>query len=206
MTPAQRLRIGLTGGIGSGKSAVADLLAAQGAAIVDADALAHQLTAPGGLAMPALVQAFGAGICNAQGALDRTVMRDLAFRDPQARMQLESILHPLIGAAMRDAASNAKGDYLVFVVPLLVEQLNRWRPQIDHLCVVDCPEALQIARVRARSGLTPETIAAILAAQATRAQRLAVADDVIDNSTDLQHLALQVEALHAKYAALARRN
>jgi dephospho-CoA kinase len=206
MTAAQRLRVGLTGGIGSGKSAVADLLAAQGAAIVDADVLAHQLTAPGGLAMPSLVKAFGAGICNAQGALDRTVMRDLAFRDPQARLQLESILHPLIGAAMRDAASRAEGDYLVFVVPLLVEQLSRWRQQIDQLCVVDCPEALQIARVRARSGLTTETIAAILAAQASRAQRLAVADDVIDNSTDLQNLALQVEALHAKYVALARKN
>ncbi|OYV29229.1 MAG: dephospho-CoA kinase [Thiomonas sp. 20-64-9] len=206
MTPAQRLRIGLTGGIGSGKSAVADLLAAQGAAIVDADVIAHQLTASGGRAMPFLIQSFGAEICNAQGALDRAAMRERVFRDPQARARLESILHPQIGEAMRDAASHAPGDYLVFVVPLLVEHLDRWRPQIDRLCVVDCPESLQIERVTSRSGLEPGTIAAILAAQATRTQRLAVADDVIDNSGDLQALAAQVTVLHAKYRALAHKN
>ena len=206
MSQTGQLRIGLTGGIGSGKSAVADLLAAKGAAIVDADAVAHQLTAYGGRAMPALIEAFGAGICNAQGALDRAAMRERVFHDPQTRTRLESILHPLIGDAMRDAASHAVGDYLVLVVPLLVEHLDRWRPQIDRICVVDCPEAMQIARVAARSGLTPETIAAILAAQATRTQRLAVADDVIDNGGDRQALMAQVSALHAKYSALAHKN
>lgn len=206
MTPAQRLRIGLTGGIGSGKSAVADLFAAQGAAIVDADVAAHQLTAPGGRAMPSLIEAFGAEVCDAQGALDRAAMRERVFSDSLARARLESILHPLIGEAMRDAASHAVGDYLMFVVPLLVEHLDRWRPQIDRLCVVDCPESVQIARVASRSGLQHDIIAAIIAAQATRAQRLAVADDVIDNSGDLQALAAQVAVLHANYEALAHKN
>ena len=206
MSQAGRLRIGLTGGIGSGKSAVADSLAAQGAAIVDADAVAHQLTAPGGAAMPALIEAFGADICDARGALDRAAMRERVFHDPQTRARLESILHPRIGEAMQRAASHATGDYLVFVVPLLVEHLARWRPLIHRLCVVDCPESLQIARVRSRSGLAPETIAAILAAQATRAQRLEAADDVIDNSGSLHMLADQVHALHAKYRALAFKN
>jgi len=206
MSQAGHLRIGLTGGIGSGKSAVADLLAARGAAIVDADAVAHQLTAPGGRAMPVLIEAFGAGICDAQGGLNRAAMRERAFRDPHTRVWLESILHPLIGEAMQNAASQATGAYLVFVVPLLVEHLARWRPQIHRLCVVDCPESLQIERVRLRSGLAPETIDAILAAQATRSQRLAVADDVIDNSGNLHLLAEQVDALHAKYRALAFKN
>lgn len=206
MMAAPRLRIGLTGGIGSGKSAVADLLAQQGAAIIDADQIAHRLTAAGGQAMPALIEAFGPQICAVDGALDRAAMRERAFRQPQVRHRLEAILHPLIGQAMREAASQARGTYLVLVVPLLVEHLARWRPQIDRLCVVDCPEALQIDRVKARSGLPPETIAAILAAQATRAERLAVADDVIDNSADLQALAAQVRALHAKYAALTHQN
>jgi dephospho-CoA kinase len=206
MMAVPRLRIGLTGGIGSGKSAVADLLAQQGAAIIDADQIAHRLTAADGQAMPALIEAFGPQICTADGALDRAAMRDRVFRQPQVRQRLEAILHPLIGQAMREAASQARGAYLVLVVPLLVENLARWRPQIDRLCVVDCPEALQIERVKARSGLPPETIAAILAAQATRAERLAAADDVIDNSADLQALAVQVRALHAKYAALTHQN
>lgn len=206
MSQTGRLRIGLTGGIGSGKSAVADLLAALGAAIVDADAVSHQLTASGGRAMPALIEAFGTGICDARGALDRATMRERVFHDPQTRTRLESILHPLIGDAMRDAAARAVGDYLVLVVPLLVEHLDRWRPLIDRLCVVDCPEATQIARVTARSGLAPETLAAILAAQATRAQRLAAADDLIDNSGDRQALMAQVSALHAKYRTLAHKN
>jgi dephospho-CoA kinase len=156
--------------------------------------------------MPALIEAFGPQICAADGALDRAAMRERVFREPQARQRLEAILHPLIGQAMRQAASQARGAYLVLVVPLLVEHLPRWRPQIDRVCVVDCPEAMPIARVKARSGLSSETIAAILAAQATRAQRLAAADDVIDNRAGLQTLAAQVRALHAKYMALAQRN
>lgn len=206
MMDAARLRIGLTGGIGSGKSAAADLFALHGAAIIDADVIAHELTAPGGAAMPALVQAFGADIRNDLGALDRAAMRQRVFADPEARRLLESILHPLIGAAMRQTAAERAGDYLVFVVPLLVEHLDRWRPQIDRLCVVDCPPALQLARVQSRSGLATEMIEAIMATQATSGQRLAAADDVLDNSGDLAHLARQVEALHARYLSFAHKN
>jgi len=205
-SPATRLRIGLTGGIGSGKSAAAHRFAVLGAAIIDADVIAHQITAAGGSAMPALIEAFGHQICDANGALDRAAMRQRVFGDPQARARLESILHPRIGAVMREAACEQEGAYLVFVVPLLVEHLSRWRPQIDRLCVVDCPVDVQVARVQARSGLDVPTIHAILAAQATRAQRLAVADDVIDNSGDLQDLTRQVDALHAKYLRLANKN
>ena len=204
--PAARLRIGLTGGIGSGKSAVAELLAAHGVAIVDADQIAHTLTAPQGAAMPRLIAAFGPDICTPEGALDRAAMRALAFADAQARQRLESILHPMIADAMRAAAAQASASCLVLVVPLLVEHLARWRPQIDQLWVVDCPQEQQIARVQARSGLEPATVAAILAAQATRAQRLAVSDVVIDNSADLSGLARQVAALHAKFCAPAHRN
>ena len=206
MNRAHRLRIGLTGGIGSGKSAAADRFAALGAAIVDADVLAHQLTAAGGAAMPALIEAFGEKICDASGALDRAAMRQQVFGDPQARARLESILHPRIGAAMREAAFQREGAYVVFVVPLLVENLARWRPQIDRLCVVDCPVEMQVARVQARSGLDVATINAILAAQATRTQRLAVADDVLDNSGDLQSLTGQVDLLHAQYLRLVHKN
>ena len=206
MNPAPRLRIGLTGGIGSGKSAAADRFAALGAAIVDADVLAHQLTATGGAAMPALIEAFGEQICDASGALDRAAMRQRVFGDPQARAQLESILHPRIGAAMREAAFQREGAYLVFVVPLLAENLARWRPQIDRLCVVDCSVEMQVARVQARSGLDVAAINAILAAQATRTQRLAVADEVIDNSGDLQSLTGQVDLLHAQYLQLVHKN
>jgi dephospho-CoA kinase len=206
MTAVQRLRIGLTGGIGSGKSTAAELFAAQGAAVVDADAIAHELTAAGGAAMPALVAAFGPQICTAQGALDRAAMRARVFGNPQERLRLESILHPLIQNAMQVQAARAAGEYVVLVVPLLIEHLQRWRQQVDRVCVVDCPESLQIARVAARSGLPHETIAAIMAAQATRAQRLAAADDVIDNATTRQALAAQVRALHAKYAALTHEN
>lgn len=206
MKGSSRLRIGLTGGIGSGKSAAADLLAAHGAAIIDADVIAHELTSSGGAAMPALVEAFGPDIRDSTGALDRAAMRQRVFANPEARTLLESVLHPRIGAAMRQAAAEQPGDYLVFVVPLLVEHLERWRPQIDRLCVVDCPPAAQLARVRARSGLAAEMIEAIMATQATRTQRLAVADDVLDNSGDREHLSRQVDALHARYRSFVHKN
>lgn len=206
MIGANRLRVGLTGGIGSGKSAVADLLAGQGAAVVDADAISHELTTPGGAAIPALVEAFGHDICDESGALDRAAMRQRVFADPQARTRLESILHPRIGEAMRQAAAQRQGDYLVFVVPLLVEHLERWRGQIDRLCVVDCPPELQVSRVQARSGLDDAMIRAIMDTQATQAQRLTVADDVIDNSGDRARLGAQVAALHARYRQIVHKN
>ncbi|WP_079416858.1 dephospho-CoA kinase [Thiomonas intermedia] len=206
MKGAARLRVGLTGGIGSGKSAAADLFAAHGAVIVDADVIAHELTSSGGAAMPALVEAFGPDIRDNTGALDRAAMRQRAFADPEARALLESILHPRIGSVMRQAAAERPGDYLVLVVPLLVEHLDRWRPQIDRLCVVDCPPEVQLARVQARSGLAAEMIEAIMSTQATRAQRLAVADDVLDNRGDREHLSRQVDALHARYRSFVHKN
>lgn len=201
---AHRLRIGLTGGIGSGKTAVADLLQELGAAVVDADQVAHALTGPDGAAMPALRAAFGEQIVAANGALDRTRMRELAFADTGVRHRLEGILHPLIGQEMRARALRTPGDYLVLVVPLLVEHLDRWRPDVDRLCVVDCRPETQIARVQKRSGLSEAAVRAILAAQASREQRLAVADDRIPNDGDRETLRAQVEAMHAHYLALAK--
>jgi len=197
-------KIGLTGGIGSGKTRVADMLAGWGAALVDTDAIAHALTAPGGEAMPAIRAAFGPAAVAADGALDRAWMRDLVFRQPQARAQLESILHPLIGLHTERAAAAARGAYLVFVVPLLVES-GRWRDRVDRICVVDCDPDTQIARVRARSGLTEAAIRRIMAAQAARATRLAAADDVIvnDGATSAQQLRARAKALHDRWCQLA---
>jgi dephospho-CoA kinase len=174
------LSIGLTGGIGSGKSRVADLLAQWGAAVIDTDAIAHALTAPGGAAMPALREAFGDEAVTAEGALNRPWMRELVFRDPAAKARLEGILHPLIGRQTREQGERAQGLYRVFVVPLLVES-GRWRDKVDRICVVDCDPETQVARVQTRSGLTPDGIRAIMAAQSTREVRLQAADDVILN-------------------------
>lgn len=201
---AHRLRIGLTGGIGSGKTAVADLLHELGAAVVDADQVAHALTGPDGAAMPALRAAFGEQLMATNGALDRTRMRELAFADTGVRHRLEGILHPLIGQEMRARALRTPGAYLVLVVPLLVEHLDRWRPDVDRLCVVDCRPETQIARVQERSGLSEADVRAILAAQASREQRLAVADDRIPNDGDREALRAQVEAMHAHYLTLAK--
>ncbi|MPS30234.1 MAG: dephospho-CoA kinase [Alcaligenaceae bacterium] len=174
------LRVGLTGGIGSGKTAVADLLEAQGAAVIDTDAIAHALTAPGGLAIEPLRREFGPDMIGADGAMDRPRMRALVFSDARAKARLEALIHPLIGQEVEREAAARQGLYQVFVVPLLVES-GRWRDRVDRICVVDCDEATQVLRVRRRSGLAPEMVARIMAAQATRAQRLAVADDVIVN-------------------------
>jgi len=201
--------IGLTGGIGSGKSTAAELLARAGAGVIDTDAIAHALTAPGGAAMRSLIGEFGPAIATKNGALDRAVMREMAFADPTVRRRLEAILHPMIHAEVdrQIAALAPTFPYLVLVVPLLIET-GTYRERIDRLAVVDCPEALQIARVRARSQLPEATIRAILAAQASREARLAVADDIIDNSTTLSALTAQLEALHQRYlaAAEAKRN
>jgi dephospho-CoA kinase len=177
------LRIGLTGGIGSGKSTVARLLAAQGAAVIDTDAIARQLTLPGGAAMPAIAEAFGPGMLAADGALDRQRMRTLVFEQPSAKRQLEAILHPMIGAEtarQADAAVAAGASVLVFDVPLLVES-GHWRARVDRVLVVDCTADTQVARVMARSGWTDAAVRAVIAQQATREQRRAVADAVILN-------------------------
>ena len=195
----ERLRIGLTGGIGSGKSALASMLAAHGAAVLDADVVAHELTAPGGAAIASIRAAFGDAMVDRSGALDRDAMRALVFDQPSARQRLEAILHPRIGQALRARAASAPGPYLVLVVPLLVESLARWRAEVDRIAVVDCPAELQLQRVIARSALPATQVRAIIAAQATREARLAAADDVIDNSGDLAALQRQADALHRHY-------
>ncbi len=194
--------IGLTGGIGSGKSAAADLFAARGALMVDTDQIAHQLTAPGGAAMDAIRQAFGNGVVAADGALNRAAMRALAFEDPDARKRLEAILHPMIRAESERLCLAATTPYVMLVVPLLIES-GTYRQRVRRLCVVDCPEEVQVARVMQRSGLEERQVRAIMAAQASRAERLAAADDVIDNGGSYEQLAAQVERLHAAYLQLA---
>ncbi len=194
--------VGLTGGIGSGKSTVADLFVAQGASLVDTDAIAHELTAAGGAAMPALLAAFGPAIADAAGALDRAAMRRLAFADPLARSRLEDILHPLIRDLSAQRCLAAAAPYVILAVPLLVES-GSYRERCQRILVVDCPESLQIERVMARSGLSLEEARAILAAQASREQRLAIADDVLVNDGERTILYPQVAALHLKYLQMA---
>lgn len=196
--------VGLTGGIGSGKSAVADRFATLGAAVVDTDRIAHALTAPEGAAMPALRAAFGEGIVAADGALNRAAMRALAFEDASVRKRLEAILHPLIRDESARQCAAAVAPYVVLVVPLLIES-GTYRERVQRLCVVDCPEALQVERVMCRSGLDERQVRAIMAAQATRAARLAAADDVVDNAGSLEALQARVAALHGEYVQCAAR-
>jgi dephospho-CoA kinase len=193
--------VGLTGGIGSGKSTVAALLAQLGAAIIDADAIARKLTAPGGLAMPAIAQRFGPDFVTAEGALDRDRMRALAFTDPGAKQGLEAIIHPLVAEETRhqtQTAESAACRCLVFDVPLLVESAS-WRQKVDHVLVVDCLAETQITRVMARSGLARAAIESIMAHQSSRLRRLQVADSVIFNH------GLTLQGLSAEVAALASR-
>lgn len=193
--------VGLTGGIGCGKSTVAELFAELGASIVDTDLIAHALTAPHGAAMPAIVAAFGPDFATPDGALDRARMRSLVFADGGARARLEAILHPQIRAATVEAAARATGDYVIYAVPLLVESGN-WRERVTRVLTIDCTEDTQVARVMQRNRMTAEQVRAIMATQATRQQRLAAADDVIDNDGGLDALRPQVEALHRRYLGL----
>jgi dephospho-CoA kinase len=203
--PARRRRfvVGLTGGIGSGKSTVADRFAALGATIVDTDAIAHELTGPGGAAMARIRAEFGDGVIAPDGRLDRAAMREIAFKDPQARKRLEAILHPMIRQTSEQRIAQATGPYAISVVPLLVEGGN-WKGRVDRVLVVDCPEEVQVARVMQRSGLAAEQVRAIMAAQATRAARLAAADDVVDNGGAPGAFDAQVVRLHERYVELAR--
>ncbi len=201
--PARRLVIGLTGGIGSGKSTAADLFAARGATLVDTDLIAHALTGPEGAAMPAIRAAFGDGVIAADGRLDRAAMRARAFGDPGERKRLESILHPMIRAESERQVREAQGLYTILVVPLLVES-GRWRERVHRLLVIDCPAEVQIARVMTRSRLSREQVEAILAAQASREARRAAADDLVDNGGPESALAAQVDALAEVYRALAQ--
>jgi dephospho-CoA kinase len=195
---AQPFVVGLTGGIGSGKSAVADCFAARGIEIVDTDAIAHELTGAQGAAMPAIGAAFGQQAMCADGSLDRAAMREIVFNDASARERLEAILHPMIRAESAARVRRATSPYVILAVPLLIESGN-FRARCDRVLVVDCPEALQVERVRIRSGLSESQTRAIMAAQASRADRLAAADDVIDNSGDLDALTAQVVILDRHY-------
>jgi dephospho-CoA kinase len=199
-------RIGLTGGIGSGKSTVAALLVAEGAVLVDTDAIARLIAQPGGIAMPAIETAFGRTVIAPDGGLDRAGMRQLVFADSSARKRLEAILHPLIGAETERLALAAGPDaVVVFDVPLLVES-GRWRANVDRVLVVDAGEETQLRRVMARSGWTAEAVSAVIAQQAPRTLRRAAADAVIFNeSLSLEELGAQVRSLWNRWAPRATR-
>jgi dephospho-CoA kinase len=193
-------RLGLTGGIGSGKSTVGEMLMDAGAALIDADAISRSVTAPGGSALSAIAQSFGPDFITAEGALDRNRMRALVFSDASAKQRLEAIIHPLVSSATQaqaNAAVEAGHKLLVFDVPLLVES-GRWRAQLDGVLVVDCEVETQTERVMARSGLSTEAVKGIIHAQASRAQRLAAADWVIFND------GLSLEAVRAEVHQIMR--
>ena len=195
--------VGVTGGIGSGKTAVSTRLAGLGASVVDTDEISRALTAAGGAAMPALREAFGARYVSPDGALDRAAMRTLAFEDAAARAKLEAILHPAIRGEADRALARASGPYAVMVVPLLFET-GRSAGRVDRILVVDCPEALQLERAAARSGLAPDDVRRIMGAQWPRWRRLQLADDVIWNGGELAALDRQCAALHERYRGEAR--
>nr|WP_315212109.1 dephospho-CoA kinase [uncultured Duganella sp.] len=190
--------IGLTGGIGSGKTTVANMFAERGASIVDTDVIAHSLTAPGGPAMPAIIAEFGPAFADATGALDRARMRQLVFADAGAKARLEAILHPRIRDGALAAGAAATGSYVIYAVPLLVES-GTWRSRVSRVLVIDCREEVQIARVMARNNLPESQVRAIMATQASRAQRLAAADDIIENNDGIAALGPQIDRLHALY-------
>lgn len=188
--------IGLTGGIGSGKSTVAALFVECGACLVDTDAIARALTAPGGAALAALAAEFGPAVLAADGALDRERMRALVFADAATKLRLEAVLHPLIGAEADAQAARAGARPVVFDVPLLAESGQRWRRRVERVLVVDCPPPLQLERVMARSGWSADAVQRVIAQQASRAQRLAIADAVIHNGQAMSLHGLR-DAVHS---------
>jgi dephospho-CoA kinase len=194
--------VGLTGGIGSGKSAVASAFGSLGVEIVDADLLAHRLSAPGQPGYEAIREAFPDVELTPDGEIDRARLRSRVFADPAARVRLEAALHPLIAAAAKREIAAWRGSYGVTVVPLLLER-GKLASAVDRILVVDCPEEAQISRVVARSGMTPDEVRAIMATQASRDARLAVADDVIDNAGPPEAIVPQVARLDRRYRELA---
>ena len=193
------MRIGLTGGIGSGKSTVAAMLVERGATLIDTDAIARSIAQPQGAAMPAIEAAFGTAVIAADGGLDRARMREIVFNDAQAKQRLEAILHPLIGLETERLASQASGTPIVFDVPLLVES-GRWRRAVDRVLVVDSSEATQLKRVVARSGWAADAVQAVIGQQASRAARRAAADAVIVNEgLSMEALAQEVEQLWGRW-------
>lgn len=203
MVRALKLVIGLTGGIGSGKSTVAQMFAELGVQVIDTDEISHRLTAANGQAMPLIAQAFGQDAVAADGSLDRAAMRQRIFADASARKKLEDILHPLIREEVgRLLHQSNTAPYTIVVVPLLFET-GAYQPLLNRILVVDCPEPLQIQRAAARSHLDKNTVRQIMAAQCSREQRLAAADDVILNENSLDKLQQEVLSIHKKYIALA---
>jgi len=200
---ALKFVVGLTGGIGSGKSAVADAFAARGVDVTDTDRLAHELTAPGAPGLAAIAGALGNQWLLPDGTLDRAALRRRTFADASTRARLEAILHPLIRAAAREAVARWSSPYGILVVPLLLER-GGLAPIVSRILVVDCPEAEQVRRVRLRSGLPEDEIRAIMATQLGRAERVGRADDVLDNSGSPAAIGPEVEALDRRYRELAR--
>lgn len=198
---ARPYAVALTGGIGSGKSAVADLFGQRGVGIIDADEVSHALTAPGGAGLAPIAERFGTRILHAEHGLDRAALRELVFADNDARRDLEAILHPMIRTRMQDALAADTGPYALLAIPLLIE--TGQAELADRVLVIDAPESLRIERVRRRSGLDADAVRRIMASQASRAERLAAADDVLDNSGSLAELEPRVEALHQRYLELA---
>lgn len=197
--------VGLTGGIGSGKSTVADLFAARGVPVVDTDLIAHRITAPHGAAMPQIEAEFGPSFVAADGSMDRARMRALVFGDETARRRLESITHPLIRSETDRETRAAHGPYVIVVVPLLVES-GSWKSRVDRVLAVDCSIDTQVERVMRRNGFTREQVLAIVARQATREARLAAADDVIVNDgASIDVMKREVDELHRRYLELANR-
>lgn len=196
------LRVGLTGGIASGKSTVLAMFSELGAGVVDTDLIARDVVAPGQPGLDSIREAFGPRFLTTRGELDRAAMRHLVFADPSARARLEALLHPLIRAETLRRLDALEAAYALVAVPLLIE--TGFRSLVDRVLVVDCPEDIQLARLETRDRITPPEARAMLRAQASRAARLAAADDVIDNSRDLAHTRAQVHALHERYLALTK--
>ena len=194
--------VGLTGGIGSGKTTVAERFAGLGATVVDTDDISRAMTAAGGVALPALREAFAQRYFRPDGALDRDAMRTLAFEDPQARARLEAILHPAIRAAADEALRRVRGPYGIIVVPLFFETRS-YVERVTRTLVVDCPEEVQLRRTMARSQLDESTVRAIMQAQWPRWRRLQAADDVVWNGGDMRFIAAQCERLHGIYCTIA---
>lgn len=197
------LLIGLTGGIGSGKSTAATLFEKLGARIIDTDELSRQLTRPGGSAISGIRKTFGAAYINADGALDRAMMRELIFADPSSKARLEAILHPaILDLSKRSASAATTSPYTVVVVPLLFES-GAYRNWLHRILVVDCPEEIQIERTMQRNGLSRAAVSSIMAQQLSRSRRIELADDILENATDLNTLTEQVARLNEKYLTIA---
>lgn len=196
------LRVGLTGGIGSGKSTAAALFAGHGVPVIDADEIARQLVVPGQTAYKQVLKTFGSGIVATNGKLDRDRLRHIVFADPEQRKRLEAILHPLVRREIQQQTQRLQTPYCIIVIPLLIEADQR--DLVDRVLVIDTDETLQLQRVAARSQLTEEEIRKIIGAQLSRSERLRYADDVILNNTDLAELRASVDTFHERYLTLAR--